>query len=99
MAIAFSAWWLGNWTRGWSKWAVAGLCTLLAGLAFLEHLRTQDPDLADQLDDEDEPDQSAASARFRELADPQRPLAADDPVSAAPPRPAIPAEAAPPVVA
>jgi hypothetical protein len=97
VAIAFSALWLGSWTRGWSKRAVAGLATLLCVVAFLEHLRTKDPDLAHQTDDEDEPDQSAASARFRELADPQRPLAAGDPVSAAPPHPAIPAEAAPPV--
>jgi hypothetical protein len=82
---------MGYWTRDWSKWALALLCVL----AFLEHLRTKDTDLAGQLDDEDEPDQSAASARFRELADPQRPLAADDPVSAAPPQSAIPPEADP----
>jgi hypothetical protein len=43
----------------------------------------------------DAPELPPASARFRELADPQRPLAADDPVSAAPPHPAIPAEAEP----
>jgi hypothetical protein len=84
---------MGYWTRDWSKWALA----LLGVVAFLEHLRTKDPDPADRLDDEDEPDQSAASARFRALADPQRPLAAGDPVSAVPPRSAIPAEAELPV--
>jgi hypothetical protein len=42
-----------------------------------------------------EPELPPASARFRALADPSRPLAANDPVTAGPPQPALPAAAEP----
>jgi hypothetical protein len=65
---------------------ILGLLTAVIGAGKLVHR---------QLHATENDELPPASAAFRALADPTRPLTASDPISAAPPRPAVSAEAEP----